>query len=88
MRQSNDNERNKKAYRFWNKTNPVFWVNEVKHPGCDWGYTSDSHKAIYLTPYWQKRFASDCKKAGVKPKFFSCDELKTDGKSKTKEHTP
>ena len=60
---------NKKAYRYWNSANPVFWVSGVKGRVGDWEYTTTSSKAIPLTPYWQRRFAADCRAVGAKAKF-------------------
>ena len=27
----------------------------------DWGYVTDAKKAIRLSPYWQRRFAKNCR---------------------------
>jgi hypothetical protein len=62
---------NKKAYRYWNQNNPVFWVAGLKGKVGDWEYTADSKKAIPLSPYWQKRFNADCRAVGGHAKFVS-----------------
>ena len=58
------------ASRYWDKRNPVFYVSELIGKVGDWGYTTDVTKAIHLSPYWQKRFTSDCNKSGVKANFI------------------
>lgn len=60
-----------KAYRVW-KQNPltIFYVAELKGKVGGWGYTSDPAKAITLSPYWQKRFAADCRAVGSEAKFI------------------
>lgn len=57
------------ASRPWSKNVPFFFVECVKGQKGDWGYTTDSKKAIPLTPAQQKRFAADCRAAGVTPTF-------------------
>lgn len=59
-----------KAYRFWSKKIPIFYVANLKRKVGDWGYTTDAKKAIDLSPYWQKRFSADCRRAGVSAKFI------------------
>ena len=59
----------KKAYRYWSKTIPIFWVAGLKGKVGDWEYTTDSKKAIALTPYWQKRFNADCNAVRVNAYF-------------------
>lgn len=61
-----------KAYTFWNKaTGEMYWVAQVKGDGGkDWGYTSHSELAIDLSPYWQRRFAADCRYCGREAQFI------------------
>ena len=69
-----------KAYRQWFlKPHVTFFVADIPHRkdtkaalkhGVDWGYTTDSKQAIDLSPYWQRRFASDCRKARSEAKFI------------------
>ena len=60
-----------KAYRYWNESNPCFYVAQVKGDGGkDWGYTDKASKAIDLSPYWMKRFSSDCRFVGTEAKFI------------------
>lgn len=58
------------AYRFWSRSTPYFYVESVKGAVGDWGYTTDSTKAIPLTEAQQRRFASDCRAAGVTAYFI------------------
>lgn len=53
------------ASRDWsNKV--IFWVSHLPgQEGKDWGYTTDSTKALPLSLYWAKRFNSYCKRLGV-----------------------
>ena len=54
---------NKIAWRFWSKTAPVWYVDSLPgHGGADWGYTDKAVKALPLSPYWQRRFAADCRR--------------------------
>lgn len=62
------------AYRFWSKSIPLFFVSDLKGSKGDWGYTTDSKKALPLTPAQQKRFAADCKVAGVEAQFVPLQE--------------
>lgn len=62
---------NRKAYRYWSKVRPVFWVAGVKGKNCDWEYTAESSEAIYLSEYWQRRFDADCRAVGAKAHFVS-----------------
>ncbi len=60
-----------KAYRIWNKaTGSIYYVAQLKGKVGDWGYTSDPSQAIRLTPYWQRRFAADCKYVGSEARFI------------------
>lgn len=59
------------AYRFWSKSCPVFYVQNIKGRKGDWGYTTDAAKALPLTKAQQARFASDCKSAGVAAQFIT-----------------
>lgn len=67
------------AHRFWSKAVPIFYVQDTPNKkgtkkslsdGVDWGYTTDPKQAKKLNPYWQKRFAADCRRAGVEAKFI------------------
>lgn len=57
------------ASRYWSKNCPVFYVAQVKGTVGDWGYTDDYRKALPLTPYWQRRFAADCRYCGTVARF-------------------
>jgi len=61
------------ACRPWNKAIPIFYVQNVKGRKGDWGYTTDSSKALPLTPAQQSRFASDCRAVGVTARFIAKD---------------
>jgi hypothetical protein len=53
------------ASRYWSKAVPMVYVAQVKGDGGkDWGYTTDYSKACALSPFWQRRFAADCRRAG------------------------
>jgi len=41
------------------------YVEELKGKVGDWGYTSNAASAIHLSPYWQRRFAADCRYCGA-----------------------
>jgi len=58
------------AHRFWSKSCPIFYVESVKGRQGDWGYTTDSKKALPLTPAQQQRFAADCRAVGVTSTFI------------------
>ena len=59
------------AARPWSVAVPTFWVAQVKPRGRgDWGYTTDSAKAIHLSAYWRMRFAADCRAVGVQARFL------------------
>lgn len=58
------------AYRYWSKTSPVLYVSDLKGEKGDWGYTHRKDRAIPLSDYWQKRFASDCRAVGVIAQFI------------------
>lgn len=45
------------------------------HGGKDWGYTDRSEKALPLSPYWQRRFAANCRAVGVQCRFISVNPL-------------
>lgn len=62
------------AYRFWSKQIPCFYVESVKGPVGDWGYTTDYRKAIDLSPYWQRRFAADCRYCGAQAQFLETSD--------------
>lgn len=59
------------ASRYWSKAIPTFWVESIKGRVGDWGYTTDSKRALALTPGQQARFASDCRHAGVVARFLN-----------------
>jgi len=61
------------ACRPWSKSVPTFWVANVKGRKGDWGYTTDSSKALPLTPAQQARFSSDCRAVGVAARFIPKD---------------
>jgi hypothetical protein len=63
------------AYRYWSKTIPCFYVSDLKDKFGDWGYTTDISKAIDLSPYWQRRFASDCRAVGVPARFIMYNQV-------------
>ena len=59
-----------KGYRHWNSTQ-LYWVSHLPgHGGKDWGYTSAPSDAIQLSPYWQRRFAADCRHGGATAQFI------------------
>lgn len=38
----------------------ILWVENLPgHGGVSWGYGCSSDKAIVLSPYWQRRFATE-----------------------------
>jgi hypothetical protein len=42
------------------KPHQALYVSELPgHGGVDWGYTNDIKKALPISEYWWKRFASD-----------------------------
>mgnify|MGYP001558849448 CR=1 FL=1 len=54
------------ASRRWSPRT-YFYVESVPGDGgCDWGYTTDSSKALLLNKYFARRFAADCKRVGAK----------------------
>ena len=59
------------AYRYWSKNCPLFYVESVKGKQGDWGYSTDSSKAILLSLSQAKRFANDCKTVGITANFIS-----------------
>lgn len=59
------------AYRYWSKAVPIFYVAQVPgEAGADWGYVTEAAKAKPLNPYWQRRFAADCRAVGVTAQFI------------------
>jgi hypothetical protein len=62
------------AYRYWNEANPLFFVSDIKGKKGDWGYTTDSKKAINLTEAQQKRFSNDCRYCGSNAQFITLTE--------------
>ena len=63
-----------KAYRIWSvRPYRCYWVSQLPGDGgVDWGYTERSAEAITLTPYWQRRFAADCKRVNSEARFVEC----------------
>ena len=57
------------AYRYWSPSCPLFYVESLRGKVGDWGYTTSADKACGLSPYWQRRFASDCRAVGVEARF-------------------
>lgn len=54
---------------------PPLYVEFIKGDGgADWGYTTDSANAINLTPYWQRRFAADCRYVGADCRFVEVQD--------------
>lgn len=49
---------------YWSKSCPIFWVSDLKGKKGDWGYTTDSNKALPLTDSQLKRFNADCRAIG------------------------
>ena len=61
------------AHRYWNQNCPVFYVSNLPGgDGSDWGYVTRAEQALPLSPYWQRRFAADCRRAGVIAHFIPC----------------
>lgn len=68
------------AGRLWNvKPYLYFYVAQKKGDGGkDWGYTELTpgqppdvlDRPILLSPYWQRRFAADCRYVGATPNFY------------------
>ncbi len=58
------------AHRPWSRNVPVFYVAQVPEGGSDWGYVTKASEACGLSPYWQRRFAADCRRAGVEAVFI------------------
>ena len=57
------------AYRF--ERHAVWYVREVPgQGGKDWGYVDKVEKATKLSPYWQRRFAADCRYVGRTAHFL------------------
>lgn len=56
--------RNCIAWRQW-FPKLTFYVAQVPGDGGkDWGYVTAPWKAAALSPYWQRRFAADCRRVG------------------------
>jgi hypothetical protein len=65
-------EKSKIALTIFETHLPPWYVSDL--PGCDnskrsastpnsdWGYTTKRENALPLSPYWQRRFASDSRK--------------------------
>jgi hypothetical protein len=61
----------KKAWRYWNNNNPIFYVSSLPgHDGADWGYSQKAHQAILLNKYWQRRFFADCRRVNTETHLF------------------
>jgi hypothetical protein len=70
---------NVRAWRFWSENKPVLYVSGLPRNGSDWAYTDKPNgvicnglicdKAIELSPYWQRKFAADCRRVGAEPRF-------------------
>ena len=59
------------AWRFWSKKQPAFYVAQLPGDGgVDWGYTTNASEAKKLSPYWQRRFAADCRRCNSKAQFL------------------
>ena len=65
---------NQIASRVWvHGQSTVFYVSETPNAavgGADWGYTTQASKALPLSPYWARRFASDCRAVGYRASFY------------------
>jgi hypothetical protein len=60
------------AWRKWSKAVPIFYVSNLPGDGGkDWGYHTDPAKALPLSPYWQVRFAANCRACGSEAFFQS-----------------
>lgn len=35
------------------------------NPKSDWGYVTESTKAVPMSTYWMRRFVADCRRAGA-----------------------
>jgi len=57
------------ASRYLSKAVPLLYVANLKGLIGDWGYTTDYKHAIVLSPYWQRRFAADCRAVGATARF-------------------
>lgn len=54
---------------------PPLYVESVKGASsADWGYSTSSASAINLTPYWQRRFAADCRYVGADYLFLEVQD--------------
>lgn len=60
------------AYRDWCKGQGItFYVAQLPgDDGVDWGYTEKPSQAKPLTPYWQRKFAADCRRVGYEAHFI------------------
>jgi hypothetical protein len=68
-----------KAYRTDFDQFKPWWVSQLparpgskraKRDGVDWGYEADPMKAIFLTPYWARRFMADARYVGHEKHAF------------------
>lgn len=60
------------AYRQWNERT-IFYVASLPghpEPKSDWGYVTKAEQAMPLSPYWQRRFAADCRRVGAIARFI------------------
>jgi hypothetical protein len=69
-RKADSEHANMIAYRRWH-TGTIFYVaNLPGDGGKGWGYTTKAADAIPLSPYWQRRFAADCRRVGTEAQFI------------------
>lgn len=62
----------RKMRRQWD-ARTEFYVAEIPCGKSDWGYTTDIGKATLLSPYWQRRFAADCRRVNAKARYADGD---------------
>lgn len=58
------------AYRPWSTGTTFYVESKPGDGGRDWGYNTNPAKALPLSPYWQRRFAADCRRVGVTAQFI------------------
>lgn len=65
---------NARAWTQWNAHARYYVAQLPGDGGKDWGYTQhlegEYDRAIYLSPYWQRRFAADCARVGREARFI------------------
>ena len=59
------------ASRPWSTGTTFYVASKPGDDGVDWGYHTDPAKALPLSPYWQRRFAADCRRVGVTARFIA-----------------